>query len=523
MGHPVAQNLSGQGKIIRAQALRKIGAAVHLGQWTQPFKNPLRRDPVVNQAADFINPDPLELFDPVQRILDRAKEATVFKVALKGKIQDRVQLLGGKDLQIQLKGCLNPFGSLEGRKAPGIVLDQPSSRVEIVFHGLARDLSGLCAGVGDKAVQHQSDLVGIRVIPSLYKGFSVYLNFLCHLVNGLPQQMGEHMGAQCTGFCPCFGVACGGDPDRQLARDRAWLCHDRHVFSRAIGIDHRRASPERAQLADGLIHGRLVGRRSVFGAQHKIIRLPPRSQCEPCPALCEIVNHRPILGNPQRMVQRRNNRTGPNGNGFGDRRHGGTGDRRVGIGAAKGVEMPLRCPDCAKAVGVGKFGPLQQKMVFLFARTIIVAPVKQAKVHTPPCHRQPPLRHQVLAGIPCQNNPRATRQRVKQLQNRNIKRQRRHRQPGAIRRQRHARIHAGKEITDILMGHHHPFGPPRGAGCVDHIGQILRACALFGIAGRGAGKPAVLIQQQHMRSTLGQLAQHGLFGDNNRSRAVTEI
>ena len=73
----------------------------------------------------------------------------------------------------------------------------------------------------------------------------------------------------------------------------------------AVGNSNRLPAPEPAQLVDRLVHRRLVGRRSVLGAEHEVVGLPAGGDREAGAAVGQVVDDRPLLGDARDVVERR--------------------------------------------------------------------------------------------------------------------------------------------------------------------------------------------------------------------------
>ena len=209
----------------------------------------------------------------------------------------------------------------------------------------------------------------------------VNLDLVCDLVHRLTQKVRQHVRANLSGLFPCLRIARCCHPNRQHLGHRAWLCDHskgRAIFGRKFNCI---APPQRAQLFNRGIHRRLVFRRRVFGAQHKIVRLPTAGNCQTDAAIGQVVDDRPFLSNTGGMVQGGHARPRPHIQILRHRRHRSPGHRRVRVRTTKGMEMSFWCPDGVKAVGIRKFRTLQQQFIFLRANPIIIAPIEQVKVN----------------------------------------------------------------------------------------------------------------------------------------------
>ena len=104
-------------------------------------------------------------------------------------------------------------------------------------------------------------------------------------------------------------------------------------------------APELAHGFNAFKQRRLVRRRCVLGAQDEIIRLPARGKADASAPVSEVVDHRPFFGNAGRMMKRRDAGPSPHADVLCHRSDCRTRDRRVRIGAAKGMEVAFRRPD----------------------------------------------------------------------------------------------------------------------------------------------------------------------------------
>ena len=210
------------------------------------------------------------------------------------------------------------------------------------------------------------------------------LDLVGHLVDATGRAGGSaHWRPISPGLAPGFGVAGGGDPDRQFLRDRARLGHARAKGAPSLRREiHRLAAPQPAQpgrsrrtsparLSGGVFSGRST---KSSGCQPEAMASPARPLVR-----LSITAHSSAM----RAGWCSGSDAGPGAHAdvLRDRRHRGAGDRGVRIGAAEGMEVAFRRPDRAEAVAVGELRAFQQQLVLLRPGAVVVAPVVEAEIH----------------------------------------------------------------------------------------------------------------------------------------------
>ncbi len=349
------------------------------------------------------------------------------------------------------------------------------------------------------------------------------------LVDGLPQKMGQHIRAQRPGLLPGRRVARRRHPQRRLGRDRARLSHHRMQAAVTAREPDRLAAPQPPQLVDACLHRGFVVGRGVFRAQHEIIRLPARCDGKPGAPVRQVVDDRPFFGDARGVMQRGDTGSGAHAYVARYRRHGGAGDRRVGIGAAEGVKVPLGRPDGAKAVRVGVFRPLQQQFILVRPHAIVIAPVIEAEIHWPRRHgdtstwRIFPGRDRCAHVVPGQYHAKPACQRPEQLEHRDVEGQAGHGQPCAGRIMRDPFIHAGEEIGDVAVLDHDALGGAGRSGRVDQIGEVLGGHAALGRAFASTCEARIGVEMQKCCRMRGQCADYLRLRDDDGRRAVGDV
>src|SRR5206468_9389594 len=95
----------------------------------------------------------------------------------------------------------------------------------------------------------------------------------------------------------------------------------------------------------------------------------------------QIVDNGPFFGDANRILQRQDDASGADLRALSRCGNRGTRDRGIGIQTAKLVEVPLRGPDGAKAVRVGKPGALQKEPVLILGASLVAVEVEKAELH----------------------------------------------------------------------------------------------------------------------------------------------
>ena len=472
MSHFVADDLSGEGMVILGRFSRFIRPRPQLCQQGQRGHHIGGVHAIVDEAGHLAHADGLQLIDPRQPVFDRAEKTGIVEVTFECEVEDRLKLVILQRTKVHLERVGHALGFLEGGEGPGILLDQPGGAAQVILERAAHQIGHLVAVLADQRVQHDRDGEIRRIMPCLAQRLVVECDLFTDLFDRLAQQVSQDIGPDRPSLLPGCRIAGGGDPDRQFLGHRARLGDDGMGFSRLGGELDRLAAPKRAHLVDTFHHARLIVGRGVFRTQHEIIRMPARGHGQPGASIREIVDHRPFLGDPCRMVQRGDAAARAHGQVFRDRRHRRTGHRRVGIGAAKGVEVPFRRPKRIEPVGIGKFCAFQQKLVFVRPCLAIVRPVIETEIHRlrragnrPVRHGQPPL-------VTAQHQLEAARKGIEKFENRDIEGQARDRLPDTVFVGLDHVVHAGKEVCDIAMLDRHAFGQAGRSRSVDQIGRI---------------------------------------------------
>ena len=244
----VADDLRRDREVVVGDRRRGVRPGEHLGERAQRREHLGGRDAVVDQAGDLVDADALQRLDARDAVLDGAEQARVLEVAAEGELEHAVHLVLGQRREVELHRVADARRLLEGGEGPGVLLDQRRGAAQVVLHRLAGDLAHRLAVGADEGVQHQRDLVPRRVVAGGAQRRVVEHDLVGDLLDRLSEQVGQHVGAERAGLLPGVGVAGGGDPDRQLGRDRPRLRHDRERLARRRSGTRR---PRRARAGAG--------------------------------------------------------------------------------------------------------------------------------------------------------------------------------------------------------------------------------------------------------------------------------
>ena len=178
----------------------------------------------------------------------------------------------------------------------------------------------------------------------------------------LTEQVGQHSGAEPTGGAEGVGRAGAGDPHRKFGLDRRREDADRLLLSGAVGELELLAAPEPPDSVDSVGHG-AAAVRVVLRPQREVHRVPAGGERDADPAPRQVVDDRPLLGDAQRMVQRRDHAARADADPLGHGGDGGPGDGRIRVQAAERMEVPLRRPHGGKAIFVPELRAFDQQPV----------------------------------------------------------------------------------------------------------------------------------------------------------------
>jgi hypothetical protein len=455
----------------------------------------------VDQAGELVDLDRAQALDQVAAALGRAEQAAGLEVALEREVEHRVELLRRqvvhRELAVVAGGRL-----LERGERPRGGLDQADRAAQVRLHRRAHLLAHRVVVVADERVQHQRRVAFARVA-GVAPGGAVERDLLPHLLDRLAEQVREDREPVGAGHAERLGVAGGGHPHRQLGLHRPRQDRQLDVVAQRAGERHRLAAPQLPHGLD-LAEHQVLAVGEVLRREHEVVRLPARRERDADATVREVVDDRPLLGDPDRAVQRRDDAAGADPQPLGDRGDGRAHHRRVRVQPAEVVEVALRRPDRREAVGVGELGALHQQPVLLRAGALAGGEVEQAEVDVAGRRRRvaPDPAHLGLAAGE-QHDLEASRERPEQLEHRDVERDARLGEPHAGLVELDPLVHAGEEVGDVAVRDHHALRLAGRARRVDHVREVVRA----GTAGEGAVlELRQRVEQHDLRAVLGQVA-----------------
>ena len=208
--------------------------------------------------------------------------------------------------------------------------------------------------------------------------------FSRQLVHALHHQVGDDAEPAARGLPVTVGVADDRGVEVRLRLDRRRVQLDLDLIAVACRPGHRLAAPQRADRLHALVHG-LPVLAVHLRCQHEVPGVPAAGHADRHPSAGEVVHHGPLLGDPDRIVQRQHHaaRVQPDPAGLGGDRGGQ--HRRVGEHAAEGVEVAFRQPHRVQPAAVGEASGGQDGRVLVpIAVVRVVAEEVQAEVRGRP-------------------------------------------------------------------------------------------------------------------------------------------
>src|SRR5436190_20846556 len=115
--------------------------------------------------------------------------------------------------------------------------------------------------------------------------------------------------------------------------------------------------------------------------------MPAGSERERNSAIREVVDHRPLFSDTNRIVKRYHYAARAYLNALRDGGKRGAGYGGIWIWTTKGVEMSLGRPNRGEVVFIGEFRALNEQLVNVFvAAGLVVGKIKQAEIHPFQCY-----------------------------------------------------------------------------------------------------------------------------------------
>src|SRR5213075_2746107 len=128
-----------------------------------------------------------------------------------------------------------------------------------------------------KGVQHESHTSGGGVMTCGGSRLAVDRDFFRDFVEGLAEQMSEHVCAELARLAIGVRVACSGDPERQFGLNRTGQRLNGNLLTARIAERNFFAAPQAPDLVD-LFQQDLLVVGVVLGTEDEIVKLPSGSE-----------------------------------------------------------------------------------------------------------------------------------------------------------------------------------------------------------------------------------------------------
>jgi hypothetical protein len=151
-------------------------------------------DTEIDEARHIVDPNRRELLRHGHASVDRAEQAAGFEISLEGILEQRVGLLLGQRLEVQLRHrAVRPL--LERRKCLRVLFDEADGRAQVGFHRRAHEVLHVLVVVAHERVQHERDVTRTGV-PGRRARRAIHGDLLAQLVQSLSEQVREHSCAR---------------------------------------------------------------------------------------------------------------------------------------------------------------------------------------------------------------------------------------------------------------------------------------------------------------------------------------
>ena len=274
------------------------------------FEDGVRRRTEVDETGDLVDADGGNARDHGKASLGRSEQAVRPVVAVESVIEESVELLVGQGLAREYLGrslaCpLSPVD--DSRKAPGSIADKIDGGAQIVLHRLADHLAHGSVVLAHERVQHERD-VALAGMAGLASGGAVTGDILPDLRQGHAEHVGQHIVAALAGGLERLGTLGGSEPDGKVplggTRERAGC----DLALRSHELDGL-AAPKLANVLDAREHDALAVIEGIW-REDEVVRLPARGEGESNPPLGHDIDDRPILRDPDWMMERQHTAAG---------------------------------------------------------------------------------------------------------------------------------------------------------------------------------------------------------------------
>ncbi|CAL9652762.1 hypothetical protein SUDANB176_06677 [Streptomyces sp. enrichment culture] len=165
-----------------------------------------------------------------------------------------------------------------------------------------------------------------------------------------------------AGLLGSRGVRRAGQPQVQVRLDGPRIGRDPRPPSPAVSVLDGLARPRVPHPGQAVQRVGAAG-GAVLRGQHEVVRVPAGGRGQAGTSAGEVVDERPVLHDGRRVMERGDDTARPQPHPFGLCREGGRGQRRIGVGAPEGAEVPLGQPNRGETVPVGEARAVEEQVV----------------------------------------------------------------------------------------------------------------------------------------------------------------
>src|SRR6266536_3137241 len=157
--------------------------------------------------------------------------------------------------------------------------------------------------VSHEGVQHHGDPPGPDIVTMPSARVAIHADLLPQLLDRVVEQVGEQVRANGAGALEGLRIPGSRDPDWQIVLKRRRVCPDLDGVAVPTGEHDRLSSPQPAYEVDTPVH-LLMAIGVPLWEEYEVGWVPPRGKRQSNPPSRQMIDDRPLLDNPRRMVQR---------------------------------------------------------------------------------------------------------------------------------------------------------------------------------------------------------------------------
>lgn len=314
----------------------------------------LLRDTEVDEGDDLVGARRGHRVHHRPDAVRRADQGALVAVAAVGPAEHRVQVV------------LAEFGQVDAvAEAVGDAAEDGQRRAHVPGQRLVRLRPRGVVVVREVGVQQDRHASGVRVQAVPGPGAAVTGDVLAELLHALRHQVGDDAEVVAGGELVRGGVA---DHRRVQGRGVLHGSWEQPHLGLAVpaGPAQGVAAPEPAYLCELFVHQLLVP-AETFGEEDEVLGAPAGGDADADASAGEVVDHRPLLGDPDGVVQGQDDGARVEPDAFGLAGQRGGEHRRVGEQAAEGVEVAFGHPQRVEPVAVGEPGDVHEQFVLAVA------------------------------------------------------------------------------------------------------------------------------------------------------------